>query len=322
MSLPVRVETLMTAEESRREFLNNLNQKRLEEKFFYWTPLSVEAWVKLCDSKEYKNYSSSYRCVRRVADDVVSLIQGQEIFWIALGCGDAAKEILFLRSLKKRHVGMSLLAVDFSRSLLEKACEMVQTEGIEVAGCLADITNARHLGKISRQAGASTKIYSLLGNNLGAFNKDRLLRGIAKNMKAGDYFLVDGEIYHGKSTYEGYENRANRNFVMAPLHSIGVEERDGDLTLTLEPDPQVKGFYRIRKYFRFKRGRTLDFSGTPITYEKGDTLQMPYSYKYDYNAFIRLLQNTKGLEVKASFFSDDCGYVIVLLRKEDYYGVK
>lgn len=314
--MSIRIEVLTTEEAIEREFLESLERRHLEEKFFYWFPLSVSAWINLCNSKEYKNYSRSYQLTKRISDDVAARIESRRVTWIGLGCGDGAKEILLLKSLQHRNVEVSFRAVDFSLSLLERACRAAQEEGISAIGYKADVT--RHLEEVSLNTGSTTKVYSLLGNTLGAFQKkDTFLKQIAKQMKPGDYFLVDGELYNADVTFAGYENPSNRTFAIAPLYSAGLQEDDGRLIFALEADPKREGFYRVRKHFQFERDRTLYLSGARLDYKKGDIIQMSYSYKYDYDAFMSLLSKQTRWKLAAPYLSDDKNYLATLWRAYD-----
>ena len=44
----IPVQVLLTENDLAEEFVSSLQSRRLAEKFFYWFPLSVRAWLALC----------------------------------------------------------------------------------------------------------------------------------------------------------------------------------------------------------------------------------------------------------------------------------
>src|SRR5205823_4374197 len=67
----IRVEALLTENDLAEQFLAALRHRYLAEKFFYWFPLSVRAWLSLCQSAApYKNFSRSYELIRKHAAEM------------------------------------------------------------------------------------------------------------------------------------------------------------------------------------------------------------------------------------------------------------
>ena len=48
----IHIEILLTEDQIASEFLEALENHDLPEKFFYWFPLSVRAWINLCKDGE------------------------------------------------------------------------------------------------------------------------------------------------------------------------------------------------------------------------------------------------------------------------------
>ncbi len=67
----LEVDVLLTEEKLTQEFLAALEHRYLPEKFFYWFPLSVRAWLDLCrNTGPYKNYSRSYGLISKNAAEI------------------------------------------------------------------------------------------------------------------------------------------------------------------------------------------------------------------------------------------------------------
>src|SRR2546428_3058 len=55
----IQIASLLTEQALADEFVNSLAARRLDEKFFYWFPLSVRAWLALCSDGAYRNFVRS-----------------------------------------------------------------------------------------------------------------------------------------------------------------------------------------------------------------------------------------------------------------------
>ena len=50
----MNIEVLLTESEIAQEFADSMEARDLPEKFFYWFPLSVRAWLELVRDKKYQ----------------------------------------------------------------------------------------------------------------------------------------------------------------------------------------------------------------------------------------------------------------------------
>src|SRR5437867_4214252 len=55
----ISIHSLLTENELAEEFAAAFAARRLAEKFFYWFPLSVRAWLALCSDGAYRNFVRS-----------------------------------------------------------------------------------------------------------------------------------------------------------------------------------------------------------------------------------------------------------------------
>ena len=93
----------------------------LDEKFFYWLPTSVQAWVDLCSSIEYRNANRALKLMESSAVELARLWAGTETL-VAIGCGEGSKDIPLLAAYASASNPLAYVAADFSQPLLELAC--------------------------------------------------------------------------------------------------------------------------------------------------------------------------------------------------------
>ena len=98
----IHIEILLTEDQIASEFLDALENHDLPEKFFYWFPLSIRAWINLCGDGAYRNYVRSHSVLQEHAADLVSLLPSEPIELISLGAGQGTKDFLIMNQLKKQ----------------------------------------------------------------------------------------------------------------------------------------------------------------------------------------------------------------------------
>lgn len=312
MSSPIRIDVLLTEAELAEQFLGEIQARRIPEKFFYWFPLSVRAWLALCQDGAYRNYIRSDHVVRAALPEVLQRLSRGAVEVVSVASGQGTKDLHLLTALTESSRPISYLPVDSSIMLLEQACGQAAERGIAHRGVKADLTRAEHLEGLRPASGTPQRVLLLLGNTLGAFDPLAALTSVRSLMQAEDVILVDGELGSDDQTRAGYDNPANRTFAFAPLRSIGLGESDGKLVFEVIEDLRP-GLHRLGKYFELTRSVNLTVAGVPLQFQSGERIRMSHSGKYNRQAFIHLLEQA-GLFPLQEFLSDDERFLMVLAR--------
>jgi uncharacterized SAM-dependent methyltransferase len=307
----ISIHALLTENDLAAEFVAAVQQRRLPEKFFYWFPLSVRAWIALCSDGAYRNFVRSRSLIARSRDDLARLFSPAPLEVLSLGAGQGDKDLLILEALRENGVRVSYVPVDTSQALLEMACGGALGAGIPTQGIKADFTNPAHLGILAADPESPRRLVLLIGNTLGAFDPLAEARELAKLLRPGDALLVDGEIYAGDATVAGYDNPLNRRFAWAPLNAVGITDADGELVFETADDPRLPGLRLIPKHFRAGRDVEPLLGGEVLRIGRGERLAMNHSYKYAADTFLRILSDA-GLAVAWQGRSDDGRFLMVL----------
>ncbi len=330
------IEVLQTEQELAEEFLASLRARYLPEKFFYWMPLSVKAWLDLCQEQQpYKNYSRSLQLITQhagaIAGEWATQNPGREVELVSLGAGQGDKDLTLLQALREKlggagRFGVRYRPVDSSQALLELAVQSAAAQGFHATGLKADVASeklTRDLkadGPHPRPAGAqgpAGRIYLVLGNSLGVIDPLLFLKTLREFLQPQDFVLLDGEIYSSGQTMAGYDNPVNRRFAFAPLASIGLEEgRDGTLVFENGSDPRMDGLHWVGKHFQAARDLEIRVAGTKIVMASGERMAMNSSYKYSRQAFLRIVERDAGLRLLREYVSEDAGFEMVLAVPE------
>src|SRR5881296_430373 len=245
----ISIQALLTENDLADEFVRAFGERRLPEKFFYWFPLSVRAWLALCSDGAYRNFVRSRSLMARARADLARLLPVAPLEVVSLGAGQGDKDLLLLEALRERGLRVSYVPVDTSQALLEMACAGALGAGFPAQGIKADFTKPAHLAALAAEPEAPRRLILLIGNTLGAFDPIAEARELARLLRPDDVLLVDGEIYAGDTTVAGYDNPLNRRFAWAPLNAVGIRDTDGELVFEAADDPRLPGLHLIPKHF-------------------------------------------------------------------------
>ncbi len=307
----ISIQALLTENALAAEFVSAFHARRLPEKFFYWFPLSVRAWLALCSDGAYRNFVRSRSLIARSRAELARLFPVAPLEVVSLGAGQGDKDLLLLEALRERGARVSYVPVDTSQALLEMACGGALSAGFPAQGIKADFTNPRHLQALAAEPETPPRLLLLIGNTLGAFDPIAEARDLAGLLRRGDALLVDGEVYAGDATVAGYDNPLNRRFAWAPLNAVGIREGDGELVFAAADDARLPGLHLIPKYFQAGRDVEALMGGEALRLARGEQLAMNHSYKYAPETFLGILSDA-GLTVRWQATSDDQRFLMAL----------
>ena len=311
--IPIHV--LLTENALADEFVSAFRARRLPEKFFYWFPLSVRAWLAVCSDGAYRNFVRSRSLIARSAAELARLFPAAPLEVMSLGAGQGDKDLLLLEALRARGARATYVPVDTSQALLEMACGGALAAGFPAQGTKADLTNPTHLGALAADPETPPRLVLLLGNTLGAFDPIAEAGELAGLLRPGDALLLDGEIYAGDVTVAGYDNPLNRRFAWAPLNAVGISESDGELVFAAADDARLPGLHLIPKHFQASRDVQALLGGEALSLARGERLAMSHSYKYAAETFLRILSGA-GLVARWQGRSEDDRFLMVLAARQ------
>ena len=307
----ISIQALLTENALAAEFVSAFHARRLPEKFFYWFPLSVRAWLALCSDGAYRNFVRSRSLIARSRAELARLFPVAPLEVVSLGAGQGDKDLLLLEALRERGARVSYVPVDTSQALLEMACAGALSAGFPAQGIKADFTNPTHLQALAAEPEAPPRLLLLIGNTLGAFDPIAQARDLARLLRPGDSLLVDGELYAGDATVAGYDNPLNRRFAWAPLNAVGIRDSDGELVFEAADDPRLPGLHLVPKHFRAGRDVEALLGGEALRLARGEQLAMNHSYKCAPETFLGILSDA-GLTVRWHATSDDQRFLMAL----------
>ena len=311
----IQIDILLSEDQIAQEFMDALERHDLPEKFFYWFPLSIRAWINLCGDGAYRNYVRSHSVLQNHAAEIVSMLPSEPIELISLGAGQGTKDFLIMEHLQKQGKYLNYRPVDASQGLLEIACQSAKDKNFACRGLKADLNNDSHLTEMQAILDEKPRLIMILGNTLGAFDPLKFTTKLDKIMRPQDFLILDGELFNQTDTLAGYDNPINRQFAFGPLSSVGLSEpNDGRLHIQTDIDNRQAGLYRIRKHFHASRDLKIMLAGETVQILSDTNIEMSWSYKYDRDALTGLITSS-GMQLAAESLSTDKRFLTLLVKK-------
>ena len=311
----IQIDILLSEDQIAQEFMDALERHDLPEKFFYWFPLSIRAWINLCGDGAYRNYVRSHSVLQNHAAEIVSMLPSEPIELISLGAGQGTKDFLIMEHLQKQGKYLNYRPVDASQGLLEIACQSAKDKNFACRGLKADLNNDSHLTEMQAILDEKPRLIMMLGNTLGAFDPLKFASKLDNIMRPQDFLILDGELFNQTDTLAGYDNPINRQFAFGPLSSVGLSEpNDGRLHIKTDVDNRQAGLYRIRKHFQASRDLKILLAGETVQILSDTNIEMSWSYKYDRDALKGLITSS-GMQLAAEYLSTDKRFLTLLVKK-------
>lgn len=298
------VEILLGEQEIARDLAQAFSRRFLDERFFYWLPASVQAWVELCSAEEYRNANRALKLLEEAAPTLAKRWPEMKAL-CGVGCGEGSKDRVLLDAYAAASSPLAYIAADFSQALIELALENAAPAARSSRGVKLDVMRDQHLAALAAKGPC---LFAVLGNTLGAFNPAAFPGRLRRIMKASDRVLFDGELFAGDETLRGYDNPANRRFAFAPLAGLGLTEKDGELRFELAPG--ADGLHEVSKHFVARRDLELPIGGSSIAIAAGEKLRMSSSIKYADEPALRSRIEAGGFQVEQAWKSPDGRFVL------------
>ena len=308
----MKIEVVLTEAEIVQELCEAVEGRDLPEKFFYWSPVSVRAWLALAADAGLHDVR---QCWKQLAARSTWLLEpfGGVIPVISFGAGDGSTDRLLLDPVRQSGREQRYYPVDASQALLEMACAGGEDLDIETSGIKADISSPMHL-VFASDAAESPKLLLMAGNTLGGFDPVDHVRQMAQCLHAGDRLALDAEIYQGNGTAP-HESDAMRHFTFAPLAGLGVSAEEGEVRLEHKRDERLTGLYVTRAYFRPDRDLRISTPGHEVLVERGEHINLNFSYRFTAEALHALLVEHGGLRILEEILSPDGRYLLVVCSR-------
>lgn len=307
----MKIEVVLTEAEIVQELAEAVEARDLPEKFFYWSPLAVRAWLARAADPAFGGLR---RCWKELAAKANWLLEPykERLPVISLGAGDGATDRVLLDVIQYAGRELKYHPVDASQALLETACAGAEDMDIDTAGIKADISSPMHL-VFASDAAESPKLLLMSGNTLGGFDPLDYIKHLAGCLHGDDRLILDAEIYHANGSAP--HDDSLRQFAFAPLAALGVSADDGEVRFEHKRDSSLAGLHVMAAHFRPDRDLRIPTPDREVLVERGEHINLNFSYRFTPEALRTLLTGRGGLRVLDEIPSSDGRYLLVVCSR-------
>jgi hypothetical protein len=307
----MKIDVVLTEAEIVQELTEAVEARDLPEKFFYWGPLPVRAWLARAADPAFGGLR---RCWKELASKTKWLLEpyAERLPVISLGAGDGATDRLLLDVVQYAGRELKYYPVDASQALLEMACAGAEDLDIETAGIKADISSPMHL-VFASDAAESPKLLLMSGNTLGGFDPLDHIKHMAQCLHGDDRLILDAEIYQTNGSAPHPD--ALRRFAFAPLAALGVSVDDGEVRFEDKRDKTIAGLHVTAAHFRPDRDLRIATPDREVLVERGEHIDLNFGYRFTAEALHALLVERGGLRILEEIPSPDGRYLLVVCSR-------
>jgi uncharacterized SAM-dependent methyltransferase len=306
----MKIDVVLTEAEIVQEFSEAVEARDLPEKFFYWSPFSVRAWLALAGDPAFESLRRTWQQLAAHAGGLLAPF-GPSVPVISFGAGDGATDRLLLDAIGQARREPKYFPVDASQMLLEMACAGAEDLDIESSGIKADISSPMHL-VFASDAAESPRLLLMSGNTLGGFDPLDQIRYLAQVLHPNDRLVIDAEMHSNGAP--AYAEALLRQFAFAPLAGLGLSSEDGEVRFDHQHDERLAGLYMTTAHFRPSRDLRLDLSAKEVLVERGEHILLNLRYSFTPPAFRSVLQQA-GLHVLDEISSKDARHLLAVCSR-------
>jgi hypothetical protein len=233
--LSISVDRDLTENRKYEFFKQDIENQRIDLRFFYLTPESVDLWFKMINFSDYKFNTYGRENIKRNASDLVNVIleksATEHVDLVDLGVGAAVKDYYLLKTLLERmpqgSKRMNYVPLDYSIAVLQKVMDYTEDlmdaypNKLHIEGVLGDFYRLVRYKYRINELSESPKVCALLGNILGNADEYRILTAITESMKANDFFLLEIDLIDDRiddKLKEGYgSDDTTKKFLLSPI---------------------------------------------------------------------------------------------------------
>jgi Predicted nucleotide-binding protein containing TIR-like domain/Histidine-specific methyltransferase, SAM-dependent len=238
-----------------------LEGEKVPPKFQFAAADGGRHWLRLCRSKNYRYFERSKAHLRlnatKLAEAVHEAAGGtSSVDFVSLGCGNGTKDELVLQALianLTRREYVYYYPIDISDILLVEAVRYVSQHvkdhsRLRCKAVLGDFTHLSAFSAITAYR-TNTKLFSALGNVIGSFDEEEILKSISGAMAPGDLVLLDANIGEPDDSRAMLEDDAASQWDLSTLDALDIDRESLELDQELvEGESMVPGTNTLISY--------------------------------------------------------------------------
>jgi uncharacterized SAM-dependent methyltransferase len=306
-------------ENVRRDLIASLVTRRVNHKFHYDSVRQTQKWLALHQAHSpSRNDADCADTYDRAFAEAVKQIAAKEIHVIGLGCGGGQKDARLLELLKTsgREIFYTPCDVSVAMTLVARQAALAVVPEPNCFPFVCDLATADDLpATFDPRPSTLVTFFGMIPN----FEPEEILPKLAALVRPQDFLLFSANLAPGadyaagmKKIFPQYDNALTRDWLMAFLLSLGVENGDGELRFTIETG--AAGLQRVVARFHFTRDCRIAVETDEFKFRSGESLQLFFSYRYTPELVQKNLAR-HGLTVRAQWLTKSAEEAVFLCQQ-------
>ena len=315
----VTIHSSQFPENVRRDLLESLRSRRVNQKFHYDSVKQTQKWLALHQAYSPARNDADCRAIYdKIFEVAANQISARQVHVIGLGCGGGQKDTRLLKLLKKRGRGICYTPCDVSAAMVlvarKTALAVVPEKNCFPFVCdLATVDDLRKY--LVTHHPSLVTFFGMIPN----FEPQEILPKLASLVRRKDFLLFSANLAPGNNYAAGmknilpqYDNAPTRDWLTTFLLDLGIGKRDGRLKFEIEDSGA--GLKRVVARFHFSSARQFEVDGERFKFRRGDAIRLFFSYRYTPDRVRNILAKF-GLEIGESWIASSGEEGVFLCRK-------
>ena len=236
--LSIWVDKNITENKKHELFKQNIENGKIDIKFYYLSPDSIDLWLKIINRSEYKFQKIGRDLLVKNVDELVKIIIQNSpedingIDFVNLGVGAAVKDYFIIKAIlenmsDKSTERINYVPIDYSIGILQRTMDYLDDlmdyypNKLHIQGILGDFFELLRYRNTIRNLGNHPKLFALTGNSFGNLDEEHILNIITKTMDSNDFILLEVDLINDRTDEqlkEGYgTDDITTKFLLQPI---------------------------------------------------------------------------------------------------------
>ena len=303
----------------RHDLLESLRARRVNHKFHYDSVKQTQKWLALHQAYSPTRNDADCRAIYgKGIKSAAEKIRAKCVHVIGLGCGGGQKDTRLLELLKAsgREISYTPCDVSVAMTLVARQTALAVVPEKNCFPFVCDLATADDLpAAFDPRPSTLVTFFGMIPN----FEPEEILPKLAALVRPQDFLLFSANLAPGadyaagmKKIFPQYDNALTRDWLMAFLLNLGVENGDGELRFTIETG--AAHLQRVMTRFHFTHDRRIAVETEEFKFRSGESIQLFFSYRYTLELVQKNLAR-HGLTVRAQWLTKSAEEAVFLCQQ-------
>lgn len=296
--LSIWVDKNITENKKHELFKQNIENGKIDIKFYFLTPDSIDLWLNIINRSEYKFQKIGRDLLVKNVDELVKIIIQNSpentkcVDFVNLGVGAAVKDYYIIKSIldnmpDESSERINYIPIDYSIGILQRTIDYLEDlmdyypNKLHIQGILGDFFELIRYKDSIRCLSKHPKLFALMGNTFGNVEEEHIINIITKTMDTNDFLFLEVDLINDRSDdqlKEGYgTDDITTKFLYQPIQNFfGSKQRNTNINIK-----KFKVNIEVKSHLGSIPNSKTVTTSIPLNNDPDSRIDTIYSRKYD-----------------------------------------